>query len=135
MKPNYKKILFAVVLLIAVALAYGMYQWFKPARNVQKETAVTVAAPELYKAFQANEKDTHYLDKAVQVSGTIAETKTNQQGKTVCILQTDDLIFGINCTFKKNTTLQPQQQVVIKGLCTGYLSGADVVLIDCEQVK
>lgn len=135
MKPIYKKILFAIVLLIAVALVYGLYQWFKPARNVQRESAVTVTAPALYKAFQVNEKDPQYLDKAVQVSGTVAETKTNQAGKTVCILQTDDLIFGINCTFKKNTTLQPQQQVVIKGLCTGYLSGADVVLIDCEQVK
>ena len=135
MKPVVKKVLLAVVVVIAVALAYGMYQWFKPARNVQTESAVTVTAPELYKSFQANEKDTRYLDKAVQVSGTVSETKTNQQGKTVCILQTDDLIFGINCTFKKNTTLQPQQQVVIKGLCTGYLSGADVVLIDCELAK
>jgi hypothetical protein len=135
MKPIFKKILLAFVLLVAVALAYGLYQWFKPARNVQKETAVVITAPQLYKAFQANEKEPRYLDKAVQVSGTIAEAKTNQAGKTVCILQTDDLIFGINCTFKKNTTLQAGQNVVVKGLCTGYLSGADVVLIDCELVQ
>jgi hypothetical protein len=135
MKPIFKKILLAVLVLVVIAVSYGLYQWYKPHRNVQNEEAVIVTAPALYKAFQANEKDPRYLDKAIQVSGVITETKTNQAGKTVCILQTDDLIFGINCTFTKNTTLQPQQQVTIKGLCTGYLSGADVVLIDCDLVK
>ena len=135
MKPNVKKILLAVFLLIVLAAGYGLYQWFKPHRNVQSEKAVTITAPELYKAFQANEKDPKYLDKAIQVSGIIAETNTNQAGKMVCILQTEDPVFGVNCTFIKNTTLQPQQPVIIKGLCTGYLSGADVVLIDCEVVK
>lgn len=135
MKPVFKKILLAVLLLVVIAVSYGLYQWYKPHRNVHNEDAVAIAAPALYKAFQANEKDPRYLDKALQVNGTITETKTNQAGKTVCILQTDDLIFGINCTFTKNTTLQSQQQVTIKGLCTGYLSGADVVLIDCELVK
>ena len=135
MKPVFKKLLLVVLILISLVVAFALYQWYKPARNVQNEKAVTISAVQLYQAFQTNQKDPRYLDKAIQVSGTIAETKTNQAGKTVCILQTSDPIFGINCTFIKNTTLQQQQQVTIKGLCTGYLSGADVVLIDCEIIK
>jgi hypothetical protein len=135
MKPIFKKLIIALVLLVAVALVYGGYQWFKPARNVQSETAVTITATDLYKAFQANEKEPKYLDKAVQVSGTVVETNTNQAGQTVCILQSDDPVFGINCTFRKNTPIQKGQQIILKGLCTGYLSGADVVLRDCELAK
>jgi hypothetical protein len=63
----------------------------------------------------------------------VASVKTNQEGKTVAVLKTSDPMFGVQCTMKETTTLQAGQQVVLKGICTGYLM--DVVLIDCYLWK
>lgn len=136
MKPLLKKILIAFVVLVAIALVYGAYEWFKPARNVQKETAVTVTAPDLYKAFQANEKEPRYIDKAVQVSGAITETSTNQLGQTVCFLDTGDPMAIINCTFSNKQAVKPGAQITVKGRCTGYVGDLlpQVTLVDCKIV-
>ena len=106
--------------------------WYMPHRDVQNEKAVVITANDLLKAFVANEKDPKYLDKAVQVSGEVLESKTNQEGKTVCILKTEDPFFGVNCTFKNNAAIKAGDNVSVKGICTGYLTGADVVMIDCS---
>ena len=135
MKRIWKRILILVGILLVAGAAYFLYMWYKPARDVRDENAVTVQANELLKAFAANEKEPKYLDKAVQVSGEVLETKSNQQGKTVCILKTDDPFFGINCTFKDSQTLKVGEQITIKGICTGYLPDADVVMIECYLIK
>jgi len=135
MKRIWKRILILVGIVLIVGTAYFLYVWYKPARDVRDESAVTVKAGDLLKAFGANEKEPKYLDKAVQVSGEVLEAKTNQQGKTVCILKTDDPFFGINCTFKDNQILKVGEQVIIKGICTGYLPDADVVMIECYLIK
>lgn len=137
MKPLFKKLLLALVLLIAIVLVVGAYQWFKPARNVQNETAVTITAPNLYKAFQANEKEPEYLDKAVQVSGVISETSTNQKGQTVCYLETGDAMAIINCTFSNKASIKPGEQITVKGRCTGYVGDLlpQVTLVDCKLVR
>lgn len=105
--------------------------WYMPHRNVKTEKAVIISSNDLLKAFVLNEKDTRYLDKAVEVSGEVLESKTTQEGKTVCYLKTEDPFSVINCTFKENTSLTAGQQLSLTGICTGYLSGADVVMIDC----
>ncbi len=137
MKPVFKKILLVVSVVIAAAICYTLYQWYKPHRNVQSETAVTISAAQLYQAFQANEKNPAYLDKAVQVSGTVAETKTNQAGKTVCYLDTNDPAAIINCTFTDSTTIQTGQQVSIKGRCVGYTGGdfPQATIVECRLIK
>ena len=137
MKPILKKILLVVSVVILVAISYALYQWYKPHRNVQSETAVTISAAQLYQAFQANEKNPAYLDKAVQVSGTVAETKINQAGKTVCYLETNDPAAIINCTFTDSTTVQAGQPVSIKGRCVGYIAGdfPQATIVECRLVK
>jgi len=76
-----------------------------------------------------------YLDKAIVVSGEIAELNINQADQTVVILKTGDPISGIVCTIKEKpaTPLQIGQQVKIKGFCSGYIS--DVVLRDCQTMS
>jgi len=123
------------LIIIALPVLGGVLSflstWYMPHRNVKNEKAVVTTASDLLKAFVANEKEPLYLNKAVQVSGEVMETKTNQEGKTVCYLKTADPFSVINCTFKANTALTTGQQLTVKGICTGYLSGADVVMIDC----
>lgn len=108
-------------------------EWYKPHRNAANEKAIVTTAKDIFSSYNKDEKaaNVKYLDKAVEVSGEIVETKTNQQGKMVCILKTDDPFFGVNCTFKQNEDLKAGQQITLKGICTGYLTGADVIVIDC----
>ena len=131
MRPFFKKLLIVLAILLVAGTIFFVKVWYMPHRNVKTETAVRITANQLLNAFIKNEKEPKYLDKAVEVTGEAMETKTNQQGKTVCLLKTDDPFFGINCTFKDNTTVTTGQKITITGICTGYLSGADVVMIDC----
>lgn len=122
--------------VIAVAgVAYALYVWYKPARDVKDEKAVSITAQQIFDAYSKDEKsaNTLYLDKAIQVSGEVKSIKTNQQGKTVVMLKTGDEMFGVQCTLKEAAALKEGDQVTIKGICTGYLM--DVVLIDCFVVK
>ncbi|MEO7309856.1 MAG: hypothetical protein ABIX01_05640 [Chitinophagaceae bacterium] len=131
MRPALKKTLVAVGILAVGGLVFFFKTWYAPHRDVRDEKAVVVSANDLLKAFVANEKDLKYLDKALDVSGIVEETKTNQAGKTVCLLKTEDDFAVINCTFKDSIAVTAGQQVSITGICTGYLTGADVVMIDC----
>jgi tRNA_anti-like len=130
-----KNILIAVILMILFGLgSLALYIFFKPHRSIEYEATVTVSADSLMAAYTRDETsaNTLYLDKALVVSGEIAELKTNQAGQTVVILKTGDPISGIVCTIKEKPAkpLQIGQQVLIKGFCSGFI--ADVVLRDCQ---
>ena len=118
-------------------IAFALEQIYKPHRDAANEKAIVTTAKDIFASYNKDEKEANakYLDKAVEITGEIAETKTNQQGKMVCILKTDDPFFGVNCTFKQNENLKVGQQVTLKGICTGYLTGADVIVIDCIFVN
>lgn len=132
-----KKVLIMAGIALVAGVSYFLYVWYMPARDVSTEKPIIVTAQQIFKDYNTNEKEANvkYLDKAVQVSGEIMETKTDQEGKTVCLLKTEDPFFGVNCKLKKNATLQVGQRITLKGICTGYLTGADVVVIDCAPVE
>jgi len=63
----------------------------------------------------------------MEVTGTVSEILTNQDGRSVLVLKTNDPLFGISCTMTDDISrVQPGMSVTIKGICTGYLS--DVVI-------
>jgi len=116
--------------LIGAAGVYYVYN--KPHRDVAGEKTIPVTATDLFNAFHQNEAAANaaYLDKAIEVTGEVAEVKVNQEGKTVIVLKSQDPFYGVLCTLKdKTNTSHPGQQVKIKGLCSGF--NADVVLRDC----
>ncbi len=130
-----KNILIATFLIILLALgSLALYIFFKPHRSIENEVTTTVNADSLMAAYMRDEAAANivYLDKALVVTGEIAEININQEGQTVVILKTGDPISGIVCTIKKNPakSLQIGQQVLIKGFCSGFIS--DVVLRDCQ---
>ena len=94
---------------------------------------ININAPELAKQYQANEKaaDTKYLNKVMEVSGTVSETDKNQDGGTMIVLETGDPIAVIQCGMReKAITAAKGQKVVIKGFCSGNgITG--VTLTDC----
>jgi hypothetical protein len=101
----------------------------KPHRSVADEVAIEVSSSDLFQQFETNEEagNTKFLDKAILVSGEVAEIVTNQEGKTVVILATDNPLFGVSCTMEGSSDdVQIGSTVTIKGICVGYLS--DVVI-------
>lgn len=131
------RLLIIVLLIFAVigsVVAYRM--WNKPQRNVEDEKGIIVTAAQLVKDYQANEAEANkkYLDKAIEVTGTITGIKNNQEGKTTITLASDDAFTGVFCTLKQTTTsINAGAATTIKGICSGMLT--DVRLSEAVVVK
>lgn len=130
--PQPKKIvliIFPIVLL--VGFCYVFYVWNKPARDVAHEEGIRITATAIFDSFSNNEEAANilFLNKAIEVSGTVTEVKVNQAGESVIYLKSGDPVFGVNCTFKqKPGNISKGDNIIFKGICTGYLS--DVIIND-----
>ena len=125
-------LLILLILLIAGFTAYKMYT--KPARSVDNESAVTIAAATLAGEYEADETQANkkYLDKAIEVTGVITDITTDQQHNTVVMLSGTSM-SNIKCAFPTHiTALKKGDHITVKGFCTGYLT--DVVLNLCKTV-
>lgn len=129
---KWKKLLLTVVILgIVGAGAVIAYVYLKPHRDVSKEQGIELTAQKLYDAFKANEAaaNAQYLDKAIVLTGEVGTVNTNQDGHVVVDFKTSDPLVVINCTFKDNPgQLTPGQTIRFKGICTGYIPDASVVI-------
>ena len=136
---NWKKIILTIIVLgILTAGAVVLYVYFKPHRDVATEKGVQLTAQQLFDAFKVNEADANakYLDKAIELRGEVADITTNQDGNTVVNFKTNDPLFVINCTFKtKPGELKPGQTITFKGICTGYIPDANVVINEGVLIK
>lgn len=125
-----KKSVISFILLVMVAgAAYAFYMWNKPQRDVTKEDGIKITAPAIFDSFNNNENsaNANFLNKAIEVTGVVTDVKKNQAGKTVVFLQSNDSMFGINCTFKEDPgTIEKGGAITFKGICTGFLS--DVIV-------
>ena len=137
---NTKKsvIIYVVISLLGFLFIIGSgkiaaYLWNKPHEKVEDAKGVVITAVALSKEYNANEKkaDAKYLNKAIEVSGTISEVDKNQDGGVMLILQTDDAMTGVQCAMRdKKTVATKGQNISIKGFCSGNgITG--VSLTDC----
>jgi hypothetical protein len=128
-KFSRKAILIIIALVFLTGILIGFILYNKPHRSVENEEAIAVTAVQLFKAFEQNEEksNTMYLNKAVLVTGSVSEISSNQEGKIILILETDNPMFGVSCTMEdKIDGVASGDVVTVKGICTGYLS--DVVV-------
>lgn len=134
---KYRKIILGVVAVIVfIALAYTLYIWNKPARDVTNESAIKISAVAIFDSFNNNESSANklFLNKAIEVTGVVSAVKKNQAAQTVVYLKSNDPMFGINCTFKEDPgTINTNSTITFKGICTGYLS--DVILNEGVMIK
>jgi hypothetical protein len=132
-----KKILIAIVLLIVAGVVTGYYMWHMPHQKVEDARGISITADALLKEYTANEKaaDARYLNKAIEVAGTVSEIEKNQDGGLMVILQTADATAGIQCAMRDaGTVVTKGQKVTIKGFCSG--SGImGISLTDCVLIK
>lgn len=136
---KWMKILLSIAgigLVAGLILLYWIFN--KPHRDVAKEKGIELTAQQLYDAFKANETQANslYLDKAIQLRGTVADISTNQAGQKVVNFSTNDPLVMINCTFKTDPgNLQAGDTITFKGICTGYIPDANVVINEGVLIK
>ena len=94
-------------------------------------------AAELVDAFEADESaaNSKYLDKIIQLSGTVTEISDDQEEITIVYIK-GNLMGNVSCQFSDEVLadqeLQVGDQLTVKGKCTGYI--LDVVLTKCALV-
>ena len=135
MTPTTRKRIALGLALVAIAIAVAViFVWNKPHRDASSETGLLITAAELQQAYAANEATANakYLDKTLEVSGTVAGMEKNQDGKTVIYL--DDALSGVGCTLRDaDATVKEGQTVVVKGFCSGS-NGMGVAMRECVVV-
>jgi anionic cell wall polymer biosynthesis LytR-Cps2A-Psr (LCP) family protein len=128
-----KRILIVIGVLIVIGAIAGYMMWNKPHRKAENEKGLAIAAPALHKAFSDNEKmaDSLYLNKVLEVSGTIAEVKDNQDHRTTVLFQTDNPMGGVFCTMRDSgVVIEKGKSIKVKGFCSG-MTLTDVSMTDC----
>ena len=127
-----KKILVVVLLLVAIGVCTGIYMWNKPHKKIEDASGIVIDAKVLAREYSADEKaaDAKYLNKAIEVSGTLMELDKNQDGGVMVILQTDDPAAGVQCSMREKGLDLKKGHITIKGFCSGNgITG--VSLTDC----
>ena len=126
---NKKKIILSTLAIVAIAAVSTWYYVFVYSKNhhrdVADEKAISVSANDIVKQYQDNEANANktYLDKAVEVSGEVAETGKTQDGKTTVSLKSNDAMTTVFCTLKDSTAVvEVSKNIKIKGICIGFLS-------------
>lgn len=102
-------------------------------RDASEEKGIAIAAAVLAKEYSADEKagDAKYLNKAIEVTGTVGETEKNQEGGLMVVFATDDPMAGVQCAMRdKNVSVNKGQTLTIKGFCSGN-SLTGVTITDC----
>lgn len=135
-----QKVKIALLALLVVGLiggTVGMMLFNKPHQDLSATAAdYQVSATDLFGEFEMNEAGANakYLNKIVEVKGTIQDSKPTDDGGLILVLSNPGDLFGVNCSFQPESmqaaaALEKGREVKVKGICTGYLM--DVNLARC----
>ncbi len=127
-----------VIALVVVFINAAIYN--KPHTNVSESSPnVSLASNTLLEEFENDEirANSKYLEQIIQVTGIISALNT-ANGNGIVTLSGESATGSVMCHLspeenKKMSALKKGQNVVIKGICTGYLM--DVILIKCVIVN
>ena len=133
-----KRIVLITLLIILFSAGIYIYKEYnrKPARLNNLPAVVNINADTLISQFALNEAEANkkYLGKVISVKGLINKID-NQQDTLLTILLGDSLLSSsVSCLMdssyiKLKKVFTPGVQIIIKGICTGYLM--DVELNRC----
>ncbi|MEM6316948.1 MAG: hypothetical protein AAF960_04720 [Bacteroidota bacterium] len=138
MNKPLKYSLMAIATLVVIGGIATTFIFNAPKMTVEnKSVDFQLSATELYQEYNENESvaDQKYIDQVIEVSGTIFELSTDQQGATVVLLATGDSGAGVLCTLVADAAFDKKvgDSVTLKGVCTGKLM--EVVLNRCVTVE
>ena len=139
MKRSYLIVLSALILLGLGGLGIGLYLFNNQDKNLQNEKPdFIITAIDLQKAFEENEAASivMYVNKIIEVTGTIESVKAGEGNITSVILKTGSGLSSVICTLSSNadtSALVSGNEVIIRGECSGFLM--DVLLNNCAIIK
>jgi hypothetical protein len=133
---NVKKLIGILFIIALSSLIIGYKIYNKPHVNVaEKSVDITITANILLADFSSDETKANakYLDKIIAVKGMVTEVEFNGE-KAAISLQTSDDFGSVICYLteedsKNSAQIKEGQEVVLKGICTGFLM--DVILVKC----
>ncbi len=131
-----KIILFSTIFIVLIAAVAGYKMYNKKHYDVAAAApAAIVTAAVLHQTFVSDStiaKNKYIGDqssyKVIQVSGIINEVTKNQLQQTVVKLKTNTAGAYINCEMEGaiNTAIVAGKNIMLKGICDGYLFEADL---------
>jgi len=131
------KTLIIVALLIG---AIGYYNYNRTTSSLENTSPdFALSADDIFAEFEKNETEANkkFLDKVIEVSGTVQSFNNENLADRNVTLQTESGIFGVICkldsTYDAKYTTVTGDKIKLKGVCTGMLM--DVVLIRCIPTK
>jgi hypothetical protein len=136
----YIKIAIGIVLFLAIAgIGTGLYLFNMKPRDLSKARPdFIMTSIDIQKAFDDNEGSAtaKYVGKIIEITGEISAVKPGENSSVSISLKTGSAISSVICTFpaaNKPAGAEPGKQVVIRGVCSGYLM--DVLLNNCAMAR
>ncbi len=134
------KIIISIGIILICILGYWIYNKKSEIRDATKmENKVVINADELYKIYSEYEDSANklYLDKPIDLTGSIREIELNDNRYTLYI-HTGDSMANISCEMDttQNSAVKKlikNEQVNINGFCNGI--NIDIELDRCKLVK
>ena len=135
-----RKLLIFLLMAVIAGIGIGYYFYSKPVPSLVDEPAVAVlTADELCSDYEEDETaaNTSYLDKVVEVSGTVS-TITQDTSGTVLMLGTESGFYSVSCKLEPGIDPLPGtkegSQVRLKGMVNG-LNLVDVNMNRCVPMQ
>lgn len=135
-----RSIIILIVILVIIGGIVAYLQWNKPHRDPSKESGLQISAEQLFADYEMDENASNekYLNKTLQIKGSIIDVGANQDGESTAMLDAGNPMFGVQVTFNPKEKEKLEQltigdKITIKGICTGYLS--DVIVTNGVIVK
>jgi hypothetical protein len=142
MKKSFKIAIIALIVLALGAFSVWKFVWNKDHRTAEDEKPVAVVtASALLNEYETDEaaSNAKYLNKTVQVGGSVSSVTKDESGTVVVLLATESMMGTVSCTFSAldgkpvSVDVKEGDQINVKGICSGYT--IDVVLEQCAIVK
>ncbi|MEO6490729.1 MAG: hypothetical protein ABIO04_12370 [Ferruginibacter sp.] len=140
MKRRTRTIIVILWMLAVIAGAFGYYLYNKGPVDVEGSSSIQINAKELYQKLSTDSATglKMYAGKVLGVLGIVKSISVNQSKEQIILLKTDVETAYVNCTMEQTAVVKLDQQVVIKGICSGIGQGdpdlgieGDVYLTRC----
>ena len=126
--------------VLALLLVY-LFLYNKPHRDFERARPdLQMSAESLYRAFTEDERtaESELIGKVLEITGEVYAVEETNDMVIVAFVFEEGFFGGegVRCTMLENhhqkaLQLNPGQEVVIKGYCTGF-TGSDVILEHCS---
>ncbi len=138
MKSYVKIALFAVTFIAIAGILAALYMFNLKHTDMSKaKPDFIITATALQKEFENNETtaSAKYINKILEVTGTIASMTVADSNNTNISLKTGSDISSVICTFqavKDPSYFKTGEEITLRGECSGFLM--DVLLNNCARI-